>query len=168
MTTRTRTIASIGSLALSAAAALVTIGPAAFADTSNPFIGKWALDLQKSTFHPAQSGMKSQTITVTDAPAGATHTVIETVGADGSTYRVEYTSASDGKAVPTTGDPDSDSLVQTSVAPNSVKDVWLKAGKSTSSGTVTVSKSGKTFQGPFHGTNADGSKWNNHLVYVRQ
>jgi hypothetical protein len=44
----------------------------------------------------------------------------------------------------------------------------MKAGKVTGTGTLTVSKSGKTFQGPFHGTNADGSKWNNHFVYIRQ
>jgi hypothetical protein len=164
----TKTMASIRSLALTATAALVIMSAASSADTPGPFIGKWALDLQKSTFHPGPSGMKSQTIIVTDAPGGATHTVIDTVGADGSTYHVEYTSASDGKSVPTTGDPDSDSLVQTALNPNSVKDVWLKAGKPTATGTLTVSKSGKTFQGPFYGTNPDGSKWKNHLVYVRQ
>ena len=165
---RTKTMASIRTLALTAAAALMIISAASSADAPSPWIGKWALDLKKSTFHPGPSGMKSQTITVTDAPGGATHTVIDTVGADGSTFHVEYTSASDGKSVPTTGDPDSDSLVQTSLNPNAVKDVWMKAGKPTATGTLTVSKSGKTFQGPFHGTNADGSKWDNHLVYVRQ
>ena len=44
----------------------------------------------------------------------------------------------------------------------------MKAGKATATGTLTMSKSGKGFQGPYSGTNADGSKWNNHLVYVRQ
>jgi len=165
---QTKVMTTIRALALTATAALAIMSTASSADAPNPFIGKWALDLQKSTFHPGPSGMKSQTITVTDAPGGATHTVIDTVGADGSTYHVEYTSASDGKSVPTSGDPDSDSLTQTSLNPNSVKDVWMKVGKPTATGTLTVSKSGKTFQGPFHGTNADGSKWNNHFVYVRQ
>jgi hypothetical protein len=165
---RTKAMASMRSLALTAAAALFLISAASSADAPNPWIGKWALDLHKSTFHPGPSGMKSQTITVTEAPGGATHNVIDTVGADGSTFHVEYTSSSDGKAVPTTGDPDSDSLVQTSPNPNAVKSVWLKAGKATATGTLTMSKSGKSFQGPYYGTNADGSKWNNHLVYVRQ
>jgi hypothetical protein len=164
----TKSMASIRLLTLSAAAALMLMGSASSADAPGPFIGKWALDLKKSTFHPGPSGVKSQTVTVTEAPAGATRTVIDTVGADGSTYHVEFTSASDGKSVPTTGDSDSDSVVLTSLNPNTVKEVFMKAGKVTGTGTLTVSKSGKTFQGPFHGTNADGSKWNNHFVYVRQ
>jgi hypothetical protein len=166
--TRTKAMISIRLFALTATAALMVMSAASSADAPGPFIGKWALDLQKSTFHPGPSGMKSQTVIVTAATGVATHTVIDTVGADGSTYHVEFTSASDSKSVPTTGDPDSDSVVLTSVNPNTVKEVFMKAGKVTATGTLTVSKSGKTFQGPFHGTNADGSKWNNHLVYVRQ
>jgi hypothetical protein len=159
---------SIRSFALTATAALMVMSAASSADAPGPFIGQWTLDLHKSTFHPGPSGMRSQTVIVTEAPGGATHTVIDTVGADGSSYHVEFTSASDGKPVPTTGDPDSDSVVLTAPNSNTVKEVFMKAGKATATGTLTVSKSGKTFQGPFHGTNADGSKWNNLLVYVRQ
>jgi len=165
---QSKAMASIRSFALTAAAALFIMSTASPADIPNPFIGKWALDLHKSTFSPGPSGIKSQTVTVTEAPGGATHTAIDTVGADGSTYHVEFTSANNGKPVPTTGDPDSDSVVLTSLDPNTAKEVWLKAGKPTAAGTLTVSKSGKTFQAPLHGTNADGSKWNNHFVYVRQ
>jgi hypothetical protein len=165
---QTKAIASIRSLALAATAALAIMSTASSADAPNPFIGKWALDLQKSTFHPGPSGMKSQTVTVTEASGGTTHTVIDTLGADGSTYHVEFTSGNNGKPVPTTGDPDSDSVALTSLNPNAVKEVFLKAGKPTGTGTLTVSKSGKAFQGSFHGTNADGSKWHNHLVFVRQ
>jgi opacity protein-like surface antigen len=163
-----KAIASIRLLALTAAAALLMMSAASSADAPNPFIGKWALDLQKSTFHPGPSGIKSQTVIVTEASGGATHSVIDTVGADGSTFHVEFTSGNDGKPVPTTGDADSDSVVLTSLNPNTAKEVFLKAGKPTATGTLTVSKNGKIFQAPFHGTNADGSKWNNHFVYVRQ
>jgi hypothetical protein len=166
--TQTKVMTSFRLLALTAATALLIMSAASSADATNPFIGKWALDLQKSTFHPGPSGMKSQTVVVAATTGAATHTVIDTVGADGSTYHVEFTSASDGKSVPTTGDQDSDSVVLTSLNPNTVKEVFMKAGKVTGTGTLTVSKSGKTFQGPFHGTNADGSKWNNHFVYIRQ
>jgi hypothetical protein len=165
--TQTKPMTSFRLLALTAAALLI-MSAASSADATNPFIGKWALDLQKSTFHPGPSGMKSQTVVVTATTGAATHTVIDTVGADGSTYHVEFTSASDGKSVPTTGDQDSDSVVLTSLNPNTVKEVFMKAGKVSGTGTLTVSKSGKTFQGPFHGTNEDGSKWNNHFVYIRQ
>jgi hypothetical protein len=161
-------IASIRSLALTAAVAILTISAASSADAPNPFIGKWALNLEKSTFSPGPSGIKSQTVTVTEAPAGATHSVIDTVGADASTYHVEFTSGNDGKPAPTTGDQDSDSVVITVINPNTVKEVFLKAGKPTATGILTVSKSGKTFRAALHGTNADGSKWDNHFVYIRQ
>jgi hypothetical protein len=164
---QTKAMASVRSLALAATAALLFMSAASFADTANPFVGKWALDLKKSTFHPGPSGIKSQTVTVTEAPGGTTHTAIDTVGADGSTYHVEFTSGNSGKPVPTTGDADSDSVAITSLNPNTAKEVFLKAGKPTATGTLTVSKSGKTFQAPMHGTNADGS-WNNLFVYVRQ
>ena len=168
--TQIKAMASIKSLAvtLTMTAALTLVSVVSLADAQNPFIGKWALDLGKSTFHPGPSGLKSQTVTVTEAPGGATHSAIDSVGADGSTYHVEFTSANDGKPVPTTGDPDSDSVVLTSLNPNTAKEVFLKAGKPTAAGTLTVSKNGKIFQAPFHGTNADGSKWNNLFVYVRQ
>jgi hypothetical protein len=162
------TLASIRSLALVVTAAFAFMGTAVAADTPNPFIGRWVLDLQKTTSDPSPLGMKSQTLVVTTAPGGATHNVVDTVGSDGSASHVEYTSANDGKPVPTTGDPDSDSVALTSVGPNTVKVVFTKAGKPTGVGTFTVSKSGKTLRGKMHGTNADGSKWKIHSVYVRQ
>lgn len=165
---RTNRLALMRALALTATAALIVISTAAAADTPNPFLGKWSLDLQKSTFHPGPSGMKSQTVIVTAVAGGSTHNVVDTVGADGSTFHVEYTSGNDGKSVPTTGDPDSDSVVLTSLNPNAVKIVFMKAGKASGTGALTVSKSEKIMQGTFYGTNADGSKWKNHFVYVRQ
>jgi hypothetical protein len=166
--TQIKVVASIKSLTLTMSAALMMVCSASSADTASPFIGKWALDLGKSTFNPGPSGIKSQTVTVTEAPGGATHTAIDTVGADGSTYHVEFTSGNNGKPVPTTGDPDSDSVTITALNSNTVKEVFLKAGKATATGTLTVSKSGKIFHAPLHGTNADGSKWNNHFVYIRE
>ena len=165
---QSKIVTSFRALALTATSALFLMSAASSADAPNPWIGKWALDLQKSTFHPGPSGMKSQTVIVTAATGAATHTVMDTVGADGSTYHVEFTSGNDGKAVPTTGDPDSDAVALTLLNPKMVKEVFLKAGKPVGTGTLTVSKSGKTFQGSFHGTLPDGSKWNNHFVYVRQ
>jgi hypothetical protein len=57
--------ANLRALALTATAALAIMSTASSTDTPNPFIAKWALDLQKSTFHPGPSGMKSQTIVPT-------------------------------------------------------------------------------------------------------
>ena len=164
---RSKSIAFMRVLTLAAATALTLISVASSADTPNPFVGKWVLNVAKSTFDPPPAP-KSQIITVTQATASATHVTIDTVEADGSSDRLEYTSASDGKAVPVTGVANIDSAVATLVNPRMVKTVYMKAGKLVSSSTATVTKSGKTMQVPLTGPNPDGSNWKYHDVYTRQ
>jgi hypothetical protein len=164
---QTKPIALIKVLAFSAAATLLMINIAASADTPNPFLGKWVLDVGKSTFDPPPPP-KSQTITVTQATGSATHVTIDTVAADGTSDHMDYTSANDGKAVPVTGEKDIDSVVATLLNPRKVKTVYMKAGKTVSSSTVTVTKSGKIMQGPLSGPMPDGSHWTYNNVYRRQ
>jgi hypothetical protein len=165
---RNKPIAYLRTLAAMAAAVLTLVGAESLADPPSRFLGTWVLDLGKSTFDPPQPAfIKSQTLTVTAASGGATHTVIDTVGVDGSKYHVEFTNTNDGKAVPTVGDPDSDSIIVTPINSSTIKDVFMKGGQPAGAGTFTVSKSGKTLQGSLQGVN-NGTKWKNHYVYVRQ
>src|ERR1700682_3422093 len=72
-------------------------GRLAFAQTKDdPFIGRWILDRARSEF----SGMPPEKrVTVFElTPAGIRHTT-DTVVANGSTDRVEYTAKYDGKDV---------------------------------------------------------------------
>jgi hypothetical protein len=164
---QTKPIALIKVLAFSAAATLLMINIAASADTPNPFVGKWVLDVGKSTFNPPPAP-KSQTITVTEVKGNTTHVTIDTVEADGSSDHLDYTSANDDKAVPVTGGNDIDSVVATLLNPRKVKTVYMKAGKTVSSSTVTVTKSGKIMRGPFSGAMPDGAHWTYNIVYARQ
>jgi len=164
---RSKSITFIRALALTTAAALTVISVASSADTPSPFVGTWVLNVAKSTFDPPPAP-KSQTVTITQAAGSTTHVTIDTVEADGSSDRVDYTTGTDGKAVPVTGAPNIDSMTNTLVNPRTAKTVYMKAGKVVSSGIFTVSKSGKTMQGPLSGPNADGSVWKVHSVYARQ
>jgi hypothetical protein len=164
---RSRPITFMRALALTAAAALTVITVASSADTPSPFVGTWVLSVPKSAFDPPPAP-KSQTVAITQAAGSTTHVIIDTVEADGSSDRLEYTTGTDGRAVPVTGVPNIDSMTNTLVNPRTAKTVYLKAGKIVSSGTFTVSKSGKTMQGPLSGPNADGSVWKYHYVYARQ
>jgi hypothetical protein len=151
---------------MTAVAALAMISVASSADTAKAFVGTWVLSVTKSAFAPPP--LKSQTITVTQTTESATHVTIATVYADGSSDQFEYTSANDGKAVSITGVNYIDSVTSTLLNPKLVKSVFTKAGKTYSTSTFAVSKSGKIMQGPLSGPNADGSVWKDHLVYARQ
>ena len=88
--------------------------------------------------------------------------------ADGSSNHMEYTvPPGGGKAVPVTGSEYADSITVTLVNARTIKYVLTKAGKTVESGTFTVSKSGKTMQGPLSGT-YENVHWKDHFVYDRQ
>jgi hypothetical protein len=153
-------------LALTASAALFVIS-AATADTPNPFLGKWVLNIAKSTFDPPQPP-KSNTATTTEASGGGLHTVIDIVETDGSNTHMEYTIPSGGaKATPVTGSEYADSISVTYVNARTIKYSLSKAGKIIESGNLTVSKSGKTMRGSLSGT-YQNAPWKDHFVYDRQ
>jgi ABC-type tungstate transport system permease subunit len=129
-------------------------------------VGTWVLNVSKSTFDPPPP-LKSSTVTVTPVQGGGVHTVLDIVEADGTSQHVEYTTALDGKAAPMTGYPDADSIIVTQINSRTIKDVFLKAGKSVERGTFTVSKDGKTMRGPLSGTEGE-VHWKYHYVFDRQ
>jgi len=114
-------------------------GVALAADTTNPFLGTWVLNVAKSTFDPSPP-LKSNTLTITDAGNGAVHEVIDYVERDGSATHMELTTALDGKEVPVTGGGEADAVIATQPDPRTVKYVFTKAGKWVETGRFTLSK----------------------------
>jgi hypothetical protein len=164
---RTNLIAFVKTLAIAATAAFTLASVASSADTVNPFVGKWVLNVAKSTFDPPPPP-KSNTATTTEAAGGGLHTVIDIVEADGSNTHMEYTVPPGGaKATPVTGSDYADSIIVTYVNARTIKYSLSKAGKVIESGDLTVSKSGKTMQGPLSGT-YQNTPWKDHFVYDRQ
>ncbi len=154
-------------MAVTAVAALIVISVASSADAPSPFVGKWVLNVSKSTFDPPPP-VKSNTSTVTEVSGGGLHTAIDNVEADGSSNHMEYTiPPGGGKSVPVTGTTYADSINVTQVNARTIKYALIKAGKTVETGTFTVSKSGKTMQGPLSGT-YENVHWKDHFVYDRQ
>jgi hypothetical protein len=158
---------SIEALTIAAVAALSIICATAWADTTSPFIGRWVLDVGKSNFAPPPAP-KSETVTTTAASGGGYHVVIDTVNADATKSHMEYTTANDGKTVPVSGSEYIDSVVSTQINSHKIKNVFMKAGQPVATGIVSVSKSGKTMEGPLSGPDGKGGTWKDHDVFSRQ
>jgi hypothetical protein len=154
-------------LTFTVAAVLTTLNLTASAG-ANPFAGRWMLNVEKSTFDPGPP-LKSLTLTITETGDGALHEVIEYVegSASGTVNRLEFTTAVDGKSVPVSGGAEADSVIATYLSPRTIKYVFKKSGKSIETGTFSVSKDGKTMQGPLSGKDAKGV-WKYHYIADRQ
>ena len=164
---RVKPIGLMTALALTAVAVFTLSRVASSADTPSPFVGTWVLNVAKSTFDPPPP-LKSNTSTTTEVSGGGFHTVIDVVEGDGSTNHMEYTiPPGGGKVVPVTGSAYADSIMLTQVGSRTIKYALMKAGKTIETGTLTVSKSGKTMQGPLSGT-FQNAHWKDHFVYERQ
>jgi hypothetical protein len=110
------------------------------ADATSPIVGTWVLNIAKSTFDPPPP-LKSQTLTISDAPGGGVHQVID--------YQ------------------EADAVVATRPQSNTFKFVFKKSGKQVEAAQFTISASGKTLRGPISGKDADGV-WTYHYVFDRQ
>jgi hypothetical protein len=148
------------------AAALALTGLASAADTPDPFVGTWVLNIPKSTFDPGPP-VKSHTLRIAKVKGGAYHDTVDLVEGDGSSTHIEFTAPLNGKFVPVTGSGYADSVSATQVTPRSFKYVLKKAGKRIETGTLTVAEDGKTLEGSLSGTDA-GVAWKYHLISDRQ
>ena len=90
-----------------------------------------------------------------------------TVLADGSTRKISYTAAYDGKDHPVMGTPDYDSVAVTRSG-STLDGTRKKGGKQVQTFKIVVSADGKTRTTTSTGTNAAGAKVDNVQVYDRQ
>jgi len=162
--------ASLKRACLSAAfvAALVAV-PAGtvLAQTADPQVGTWKLNVAKSKFDPGP-GPKSGTVIVSAMERGS-KVVVDQPQADGTTRHYEYSALYDGKDSPVTGtNPDADMVARTKINARTVRTVSKKGGKVTTTATSVVSVDGKTRTVTTTGMSAAGQKVNNVAVYDRQ
>lgn len=155
---------SVRSLAV--VSALVTaLASAGVAQTSDPRIGTWKLNVAKSKYSPGPAP-KSGGVTFSAAGQG-TKVAVETVGVDGSKIPWEYTANFDGKPYPVKGNPDGDMVVAKRVNPNTVETSYTLKGKPTTVNTAVVSADGKTLTVTSKGTNGQGQKIDNVQVFEK-
>jgi hypothetical protein len=153
-------------LVIGATVALGSGATAFAASASEPAVGTWVLNLEKSKFSPGPAP-KSQTRTYTQSADGTTLTVTG-VAADGSAMSGQSTFKYDGKDYAITGSPDYDTLALKKVNGHTVSSVQKKDGKVVGSTTRTISAHGKVLTLTSKGKNAKGASFHNVAVFDKQ
>jgi hypothetical protein len=137
------------------------------AQSTDPFVGTWRLNLAKSTYSP---GPPPKSTTSTYEAAGQGYKVsVKTEPASGPAQQWSYTSNLDGKDAPITGNnPNADMVSVKRIDANTLEIVSKKGGKVTATQKNVVAADGKTRTVTTTGTDAQGRKVNNVAVYEKQ
>jgi len=130
-------------------------------------VGTWRMNIAKSKFSTG-TGFKSATSRIEQVPGGVKH-MVDSVYADGTTRKYEYTTTYDGKDVPVTGNsPYGDTTALTRIDARTTRTVYKSKGQVTVIQISVVSADGKTRTVTTKGTNPAGQTVDNLSVYDRQ
>ena len=114
----------------------------AMASFGSPMMGTWKLNESKSKFSPGAT--KNDTVTYTAAKGDMVKVTVDGMNKDGKRVHWTTTVKFDGKPHKVTGTPLFDSATYQPVNERSNKLMLMKNGKVVTSGTITVSKDGKS------------------------
>jgi hypothetical protein len=128
-------------------------------------VGTWKINEAKSKI-PA--GANKNTSVVYTAEDDSFKAVVEGVDGTGKPTHNEWTGKFDGKDYPVTGDPNSDTRAIQKADDHHYKITGKKDGKTTTTGTITISDDGKTRTVTTHTTDAKGKKVTSTTVYDKQ
>jgi hypothetical protein len=132
---------------------------------ADPQMGTWKLNEAKSKFAPGVS--KNHTV-VYEAAGDDVKITADGKDKDDNATHNEWTGKFDGKDYPITGDPNSDTRSYKKVNDRTLEMTGKKDGKVTVSGRIVVSADGKTRTVTVGGTDADGKKFQNKVVFDKQ
>jgi hypothetical protein len=136
------------------------------AQTSDPRVGTWKLNVAKSKYSP---GPMPQSLTVKVEPAGQGEKVTaEFVNADGTRTTTQYTANFDGKDSPLTGSQIADTVSLKRVDARTTVRTDKKGDKVAQTLTRVVAQDGKTMTVTTKGTNAQGQAVSNVAVFDKQ
>ncbi len=95
---------------------------------------------------------------------------VSTTGVDGTgkPAKTDFTVNFDGKDYPVNGNPDYDTVMFKRVSDHKIEFTRKKVGKVVQTGTIVVSKDGKTRTVTADGTNASGAHIHNVSVYDKK
>ena len=109
---------------------------------SNPLIGAWKLNLDKSKY---SSGTAPRSLTLNYQQDGQNiRNATQGIDAQGNPFTVVLMHVYDGQPHPSTGNPDYDASAYTQVDANTLILARFKAGKLIAVGTIVKSPDGKT------------------------
>jgi hypothetical protein len=136
------------------------------AQTSDPMVGTWKLNVAKST-----TTFKSGT-TIVESAGDGLKTTVDIVTSDGTPYHWTWTAKYDGKDNPVIGTSPygsgSHEIALTRVDPRTIKIVTKHDGKVTITQTLAVSVDGKTRITTTNGKDAKGRPVQSTAVHERQ
>jgi len=137
------------------------------AQTTDPALGVWKLDVAKSSFSPGPAP-KEVTLTIEAAGPGRKVTVAGVDG-DGKPIAWGFSGNFDSKPNRLTGsNPDADFVLLKRLGPNLTRSTYKKGNKTTVVNGVSVSTDGKTLTIASSGVNAQGHTVKNKQIYTKQ
>ena len=159
-------IAKLPRVTIMLAAAALTLTVVASAQSKDPFVGTWRLNVAKSKY----TGPAPKSITSTYEAAGQGYKVsVRNEPASGAVQQYSYTTSLDGKDSPVTGNnPNADTIAVKRIDANTIELVNKKGGKATTTQRNVVSPDGKTRTVTTTGTDPQGQKVNNVGVFEKQ
>ena len=143
----------------------ILIAGAAVASAQNAHMGTWKLNEAKSKF---SAGAPKNTTVVYEASGDMTKVIVDGVDGAGAATHNEWTGKFDSKYYAVTGDPTADERAYTKINSRSMSLRNRKAKKVVVSGTITVSRDGKSRTVVTRGRNDKGKWVTNTAVYDKQ
>jgi hypothetical protein len=148
---------------IAAAAFITMVSASVLAQSPNPLVGTWTLNVAKS-----KAPFKSGTSVIEAVDNGIKFTV-DLVGSDGTKSHWGFTATYDGKDVPVTGNsPYGDTVSVTRVDERTIRISGKHKGKPTTTHTITVSADGKTRTSTAKGTDTNGKAVDSVSFYEKK
>lgn len=159
-------ITNVSRVTMILAAALFAATLVTNAQSTDPFVGTWTLNVAKSKYDPGPTP-KSVTSTYDAAGKGYKVSVINVLPSGKLEYG--YTSDLDGKDVAVTGNnPNADTIAVRRIDARTLEAISKKGGKVTITQRNVVAADGKTRTVTTTGSDAQGQKVNNVAVFERK
>ena len=136
----------------------------ALAQSSDPLIGDWKLNVEKSKATGFQSGA-----TKIEAAGDSVKFTVDLAGTDGTKHHWSFTAKYDGKDYPVAGNtPYGNVVALTRVDARTIRVTTKQDGKVTVNQTIAVSSDGKTRTTTTKGTNVKGHAVDSVSFYEKQ
>ena len=153
-------------LLLAAATALAFSDPVR-AQTQDPALGTWVLNVAKSKYNSGPAP-KSLIVTFKASGTGGLTAVSESVDTAGGTARTEYTANYDRKDYPLKGVAIADVVSLRRIDARTSERIDKRSGRVVQTFLRAVSPDGRTLTVTHKGTGADGKPFTNTLVFVKK
>jgi hypothetical protein len=149
-------------------AAILFVSSIARAQSSDPWIGTWKVNLEKSTYSPGPPPTVAATVKI-EPSGGGIKTTIDGTNAEGKPTHTETVARFDGKDNPVKGAqaPNTTNALKR-IDDRTFEVIGKVDGKPAITTRVAVAADGKTMTATQSGTNAQGQSVNNSIVLVKQ